>query len=83
MSTMNHFSSECPECHSRLKRLPATRRDESHVYCMDCGHDFGRYAVLMERYRHELATLEQRLGMPLTSPAAPIDQNGVENTPRI
>lgn len=59
----NHFSPECPDCGSRLKRLPATRRDKTHVYCMDCGHDFGRYEYLVERYRQELETLEAKLGL--------------------
>ncbi|WP_308323804.1 hypothetical protein [Halomonas sp. SpR8] len=62
--TTNHFSPECPNCNSRLKRLPATRRDQAHVFCMDCGHDFGRFEYLVERYRHELETLEAKLGLP-------------------
>ncbi|MCH4812565.1 hypothetical protein [Vreelandella neptunia] len=62
--TTNHFSPECPECSSRLKRLPATRRAQAHVYCMDCGHDFGRFEYLVERYRLELETLEAKLGLP-------------------
>ncbi|WP_447555314.1 hypothetical protein [Vreelandella sp. EE22] len=60
MST-NHFSAECPGCGSRLKRLPATRRDTVHVYCMDCGHDFGRYEALVERYQKTLHDLEAEL----------------------
>lgn len=63
--TPNQFSLECPECSSRLKRLPATRRDKIHVYCMDCGHDFGRYEQLVERYRQTLETLEIKLGLPV------------------
>ncbi|TVP50740.1 MAG: hypothetical protein EA345_04365 [Halomonas sp.] len=59
-----HFSPECPKCSSRLKRLPATRRDKAHVYCMDCGHDFGRYEYIVERYRQELESLEAKLGLP-------------------
>ncbi|MBE0463967.1 MAG: hypothetical protein ACTIDY_08745 [Halomonadaceae bacterium] len=70
MKANDHFRSECPECSSRLKRLPATRRDKSHVYCMDCGHDFGRYAFLIERYRHELETLELRLNTPTNTQTA-------------
>ncbi|WP_249978402.1 hypothetical protein [Vreelandella olivaria] len=62
----NLFSPECPECSSRLKRLPATRRAQTHVYCMDCGHDFGRYEHLVERYRQELETLEAQLQVPLS-----------------
>lgn len=64
--TTNHFSPECPECGSRLKRLPATRRDQAHVLCMDCGHDFGRLESLVARYRLELETLEAKLGLPPT-----------------
>lgn len=64
--TTNHFSPECPDCGSRLKRLPATRRDTAHVYCMDCGHDFGRLEHLVELYRLELETLEAKLGLPPT-----------------
>ncbi|MBT2773088.1 hypothetical protein J7J47_12735 [Halomonas sp. ISL-60] len=70
--TTNHFSPECPECSSRLKRLPATRRGQAHVFCMDCGHDFGRFEYLVERYRLELETLEAKLGLPPT---------GAEETP--
>lgn len=70
MST-NHFSPECPECGSRLKRLPATRRDQAHVFCMDCGHDFGRFEYLVERYRLELETLEAKLGLSLTGAEDP------------
>ncbi|MGO2390953.1 MAG: hypothetical protein ACTH69_02545 [Halomonas sp.] len=74
--TANHFSPECPECDSRLKRLPATRRDQTHVYCMDCGHDFGRYEYMVERYRNELETLEAKLGLPpATADEAPIAAN--------
>ncbi|WP_235040250.1 hypothetical protein [Vreelandella profundi] len=74
--TANHFSPECPECNSRLKRLPATRRDQTHVYCMDCGHDFGRYEYMVERYRNELETLEAKLGLPpTTADEAPIAAN--------
>ena len=62
--TTNHFSPECPECSSRLKRLPATQRGKAHVFCMDCGHDFGRFEYLVERYRLELETLEAKLGLP-------------------
>lgn len=62
MST-NHFSSECPTCGSRLKRLPATRRNNIHVYCMDCGHDFGRYETMVQRYRKTLTDLEADLGV--------------------
>lgn len=71
--TTNYFSAECPECSSRLKRLPATRRGQAHVYCMDCEHDFGRYETLVERYRQQLNNLEAQLQvtMPLTAqPAA-------------
>ncbi|SDN81688.1 hypothetical protein [Vreelandella arcis] len=65
--TTSHFSPECPECQSRFKNLPATRRGKSHVYCSECGHDFGRYESLVKRYRHELDTLETQLGI---TPAA-------------
>lgn len=67
--TTNYFSAECPECSSRLKRLPATRRGHAHVYCMDCGHDFGRYELLVERYRQQLDSLEAQLQVstPLTT----------------
>ena len=67
--TPNQFSLECPECSSRLKRLPATRRDKIHVYCMDCGHDFGRYEHIVERYRQTLVALEAKLDLPLVSEA--------------
>ncbi|WP_252106258.1 MULTISPECIES: zf-TFIIB domain-containing protein [unclassified Halomonas] len=60
----NHFSADCPSCGSRLKRLPATRRDSVHVYCMDCGHDFGRYEALVERYQQTLSELESELNVP-------------------
>ncbi|WP_447957194.1 hypothetical protein [Vreelandella sp. EE7] len=62
MST-NHFSADCPSCGSRLKRLPATRRNTVHVYCMDCGHDFGRYEAMVERYQKSLSHLEDELGI--------------------
>lgn len=63
----NHFSADCPSCGSRLKRLPATRRDTVHVYCMDCGHDFGRYEALVERYQKTLSELEGELTLPTAS----------------
>ncbi|MFG6665944.1 hypothetical protein ACGK9R_02405 [Halomonas sp. HNIBRBA4712] len=63
----NHFSAECPCCGSRLKRLPATRRDAVHVYCMGCGHDFGRYETLVARYRKTLEKLESELATSMPS----------------
>ncbi|WP_445011451.1 hypothetical protein [Vreelandella stevensii] len=66
-----HFSLECPKCGSRQKRLPATRRDTAHVFCMDCGHDLGRFEYLVERYRLELETLESRLGLAPASTEEP------------
>ncbi|EHA16020.1 hypothetical protein HAL1_08140 [Halomonas sp. HAL1] len=39
---------------------------------MDCGHDFGRFEYLVERYRLELETLEAKLGVTST---------GAEETP--
>ncbi|MBF8221833.1 MULTISPECIES: hypothetical protein [Halomonadaceae] len=65
------LSPDCPDCGARLKRLPPTRHGHGHVYCLECGHDFGRYEALAARFRQELDTLEARLGLPPAPPAAP------------
>ncbi|WNL41709.1 zf-TFIIB domain-containing protein [Halomonas sp. PAMB 3264] len=74
----NHFSADCPSCGSRLKRLPATRRDSVHVYCMDCGHDFGRYEALVERYQKTLSELESDLEVPTASGRKPAELRAQE-----
>lgn len=72
----SHFRPECPDCQSRLKHLPPTRGGKHHVFCADCGHDFGRYETLVARYRHELDALETRLGL------SPTADDGAVQTPR-
>ncbi len=54
-------SPECPKCGSRVKRLPPGRQDHYHVYCDDCGHDFGRYDYLQAQFRHLLDDVEAQL----------------------
>ncbi|MDR5866675.1 hypothetical protein [Halomonas koreensis] len=54
-------SPECPKCGSRTKRFPPGREDQYHVYCDDCGHDFGRYDHLQAQFRHVLDDVEAHL----------------------
>ncbi|MCK0753984.1 transposase [Chromohalobacter japonicus] len=63
-------SPDCPECGSHAKRFPPGREGQYHVFCEDCGHDFGRYDHLVADYRHLLDDLEAHLG---TSDNAPRD----------
>ncbi|MCI0509325.1 hypothetical protein C8E00_102282 [Chromohalobacter marismortui] len=63
-------SPDCPECGSRAKRFPPGREGQYHVFCEDCGHDFGRYDRLVADYRHALEELESHLE---TSPGASRD----------
>jgi len=59
---------ECPDCGSREKRFPPGREGQYHVFCDNCGHDFGRYDQLIENFRHILADLEEKLGIDDASP---------------
>ncbi|MDO0944275.1 MULTISPECIES: hypothetical protein [Chromohalobacter] len=60
-------SPDCPECGSRTKRFPPGREGQYHVFCEDCGHDFGRYDRLVADYRHTLDELEAHLEASGTS----------------
>ncbi|WP_277811496.1 hypothetical protein [Chromohalobacter canadensis] len=63
-------SPDCPDCGSRAKRFPPGREGQYHVFCEDCGHDFGRYDRLVSNYRHTLDELEAHLE---TAPGASRD----------
>ncbi|TDO09775.1 MULTISPECIES: zinc ribbon domain-containing protein [Halomonas] len=54
-------SPECPNCGSRSKRLPPGREDQYHVYCDECGHDFGRFDHFQAQFRHVIEDLEAHL----------------------
>lgn len=54
-------SPDCPDCSSRAKRFPPGREGQYHVFCEDCGHDFGRYDRLVANYRYALDELEAHL----------------------
>ncbi|WP_136069205.1 hypothetical protein [Modicisalibacter radicis] len=59
---------ECPDCGSREKRFPPGREGQYHVFCDDCGHDFGRFDQLIGNFRHILDDLEHKLGIDDASP---------------
>lgn len=59
----SHPDPECPACGTYLKALPPSRQGQGHVYCLACGHDFGRYETLVEHFRQALDELERRLGV--------------------
>lgn len=52
---------ECPKCGSTEKRFPPGRQDQYHVYCDECGHDFGRFDRLQADFNHLLDDLESHL----------------------
>lgn len=54
-------SPECPKCGSRVKRFPPGRQDQYHVYCDECGHDFGRFDYFQAQFRHAIEELEEQL----------------------
>lgn len=53
----------CPDCGSRAKRLPPTRSGQSHVFCSECGYDFGRFDSMSRQVLHILDELELKLGI--------------------
>ncbi|GHA99578.1 hypothetical protein [Modicisalibacter luteus] len=57
---------ECPECASREKRFPPGREGAYHVFCDQCGYDFGRFDSLSRHYEHMLDDLERKLGVDPT-----------------
>lgn len=54
---------ECPDCGSREKRFPPGREGRYHVFCDQCGYDFGRADSLDRKFTHMLDDLENRLGV--------------------
>ncbi|SEM58720.1 hypothetical protein [Halomonas caseinilytica] len=59
--TTQKTSPNCPECGSHWKRLPPGREGQYHVYCEECGHDFGRYDRLQAQFRSLLEDVESHL----------------------
>ncbi len=63
---------DCPDCGSREKRFPPGREAQYHVFCEQCGHDFGRYDKLVDNFTHLLDELEAKLGVD----PSPRDESG-------
>lgn len=57
---------ECPDCGSRDKRYPPSRGGQAHVFCEQCGYDFGRLDTLTRKFTHMLDELERKLGVSPT-----------------
>lgn len=54
-------SPACPKCGSMYKRFPPGRQDQYHVFCEECGHDFGRFDHLQAEFNSVLDELESHL----------------------
>lgn len=54
-------SPKCPKCGSTEKRFPPGRQDQYHVFCDNCGHDFGRFDSLQAKFNSVLDELEAQL----------------------
>lgn len=57
------IGSECPECGCRERRFPPSRGGTHHVFCDQCGYDFGRFDRMSRHYERILTDLERRLGI--------------------
>lgn len=74
----------CPDCGSHEKRLPPSRMGHHHVYCDQCGYDFGRFDIVSSKVVHMLDALERKLGIAPSSkgadkPAEPPESAGTQH----